>query len=451
MTGSVDDGARPASDADNGGDAPARMADRRAAQARWATVPVAERLVLLRRFRRALAASSTELIAAVERAIPGRNPTETLTAEILPLAEACRFLEREAALLLAPRRPGAEGRPFWLGRVDLEIRREPRGVVLLLGPANYPLLLPGVQALQALAGGNAVLWKPGVGGRPAALALQRLLVSAGLDPALLEVLGEEVEPVQAMLRSGFAPDFVVLTGSTATGGTLRADLAAARLPIPAVLELSGCDAVFVLPGASPSDLERAARAIRFGLEWNGCATCIAPRRLFVPRSLAADLAARLGSFGPEDASRAIEVHEVADLDEALALDAACPFALGASIFGPEEAARELAAKLRAGTVVVNDMIVPTADPRLPFGARGASGYGVTRGAEGLLEMTVPKAITVRRGRFLPHLDGARAADALLFSSFLRLVHGGGWGRAGALVSLVRATLEARKPVRKELR
>ena len=63
----------------------------------------------------------------------------------------------------------------------------------------------------------------------------------------------------------------------------------------------------------------------------------------------------------------------------------------------------MARRVRAGSVCVNDLIVPTADPRLPFGGRGRSGFGVTRGAEGLLEMTVPKAISVRTGSFRPHL------------------------------------------------
>ena len=425
------------------------------AQALWASRPLAERLALLRRFRRALAVAPGPMLAALAEAIPGRNATETLTAEILPLADACRFLEEEAEAILAPRSPGNLGKPFWLGRIDLEFHREPRGVVLLIGPANYPLLLPGVQALQALAAGNAVRLKPGRGGRPVALALRHLLVSVGLAPELFEVLGEEVEPIRAMLRSAEeAPDLVILTGSSETGRALLADLAQAPRPIPAILELSGRDAVFVLPDATPADLDRAARAIRFGRAFNGGATCIAPRRLFVPRALAADLRERLREPGEPPAAageEGLEIHEVADLSEALALDAACPFALGASIFGPEEAARELAARLNAGTVVINDMIVPTADPRLPFGARGASGYGVTRGAEGLLEMTVGKALAVRRGRFLPHLAGARASDAPMFSALLGAVHGGGRARWRAWIDLFRSMVAAGRPAGKELR
>ena len=60
-------------------------------------------------------------------------------------------------------------------------------------------------------------------------------------------------------------------------------------------------------------------------------------------------------------------------------------------------------RVRAGSVTINDLIVPTADPRLPFGGQGVSGFGVTRGAEGLLEMTAIKAVTIRTGRFPPSL------------------------------------------------
>jgi acyl-CoA reductase-like NAD-dependent aldehyde dehydrogenase len=61
---------------------------------------------------------------------------------------------------------------------------------------------------------------------------------------------------------------------------------------PATLELSGNDAVFVLPDA---DLTLVADAPAFGLRLNGGATCIAPRRVFVPQAQAAELERRLQS------------------------------------------------------------------------------------------------------------------------------------------------------------
>ncbi len=66
------------------------------------------------------------------------------------------------------------------------------------------------------------------------------------------------------------------------------------------------------------------------------------------------------------------------------------------------------------------MIAPTADARVPFGGRDRSGFGVTRGAEGLLEMTRIKTVITQRRRWLPHLDGARETDAPIFTALIEL-------------------------------
>jgi acyl-CoA reductase-like NAD-dependent aldehyde dehydrogenase len=114
------------------------------------------------RARRLIAAQAGALADAIGPAPgrPGRTRADSLSAEILPLADACRFLQRAAPALLRPRRLGARGRPLWLTGVDAELRREPFGLVLVIAPGNYPLMLAGVQTVQALAAGNAVAWKP---------------------------------------------------------------------------------------------------------------------------------------------------------------------------------------------------------------------------------------------------------------------------------------------------
>lgn len=406
----------------------------REAQAVWAARPVAERLWTLRALRHRLAFRALELVGAA-RGAGDRSEAEILSSEVIPLADACRFLEREAEHILAPRRPGSQGRPFWLSGVEAEVRREPLGLVLVVAPSNYPLFLPGVQVLQALAAGNAVLWKPGQGGTSAARIFAQLAGEAGLDSRLLTVLPEDPEAVRGALAAGV--DKVLLTGSASTGRKVLAELAS-RL-VPATMELSGCDALFVLPGA---DLDRVARAVRFGLVLNGGATCIAPRRVFVPHSLATRLGERIAALIAELPAPRISFMPVSGPDEALAAAALCPYALGASVFGPEEEAFAFASRVRAGVVVVNDVIVPTADPRLPFGGRGESGFGVTRGAEGLLELTVPKVVLVRRGRNLPHLEERHPGDAALFRAYLTLTHGGGLrsrlrGFSALLAALVR--------------
>jgi hypothetical protein len=74
-------------------------------------------------------------------------------------------------------------------------------------------------------------------------------------------------------------------------------------------------------------------------------------------------------------------------------------------------------------VTINDLIVPTADPRMPFGGVKASGFGSTRGEEGLLEMTFPHVVAIRRGSARPHFDEPAPGDARLFSAFIRAAHG----------------------------
>jgi acyl-CoA reductase-like NAD-dependent aldehyde dehydrogenase len=457
-------------------------AQTRQAQQRWAAQSVGQRLAVIRRWRHLIAERADALAQTLPESA-NRSRADTLVAEVLPLADACRFLEREAKGLLAPVR--LHRRPLWMRGVVAEVQRQPWGVVLIIAPSNYPLLLPGVQLVQALVAGNAVLLKPGVGGLAAALILKQLLVTAGLDAALVHVLPEA--PEAAMRAIEGIVDKVVLTGSTETGTQILASLAPHLTP--AIMELSGCDTAFVRPDAN---LDLVISALAFSLRWNGGATCIAPRRVFVPPPLLAGLTHRLadrvrdlgpfdvgpsdfelarqlvqqacqsgarlvcGGFEDDDRMRPIVLTDVtpdmavlrtavmapvlslmhaADDNAALEADACCPYALGVVVFGQEKTARDLAAQVRAGVVLINDVIVPTADPRLPFGGLGRSGYGVTRGAEGLLEMTAVKALSVRRGHWRPHYEPPHPGHADLFRAYIQAVHSASWRLRGAAIWL----------------
>ena len=352
--------------------------------------------------------------------------------------------------------------------------------ILILAPGNYPIFLPGAQVLQALAAGNAVALKPAPTGEAAAFAFASILADAGLPEGLLHVLGADEGP--AAVQAGY--DHILLTGSAETGAKVL-DAAAASLT-PTTMELSGADPVFVLPGA---DLALVANCLAYGLRLNGGATCIAPRRVFVPKPDAGTLERHLLPLlaGIPDAATPGPVAERLEglLDEAVALgarlhyggrnrpamlmntpphapllhqdifapwlalvpvetpeqalqqSAANPYALGASIFGPLAAARAFAARVNAGSVCINDLIVPTADPRLPFGGSARSGFGRTRGAEGLLALTKLKAISTRwRGPY-PHLRPTAKDDARQFGALVRLLHGGWQDRVKAVQALAR--------------
>jgi aldehyde dehydrogenase (NAD+) len=436
-----------------------------------------------------MAACAAEFADAIAPEL-ARTKADTLGSEVFPLLDACKFLEHNAERLLRPRRLGLSGRPLWLAGLWAEIHREPLGHVLVIGPANFPLLIPGVQVLQALAAGNTVTWKPGAGGAAVAKLVARALREAGLPEGALTLTGESVEEAQRALAN--RPDKVVFTGSSTSGRAVLEELA--HTTTPAVAELSGADAIVVMPSA---ELPVVAKAVAFGLRLNGGAVCMSPRRLFAtpatmtalrplldaelakvpPVLLGAKSAARLrtllaeaveagamvrGELQPEaqkpllidaadarmDITRSDLFAPVISLIEAESmlhvpeLYAQCSYALAVTIFcgrGREREARAMARVLKAGTVLINDVIAPTVDPRVPFGGRGASGYGVTRGTEGLLEMTAVKTLLVRRRGPMWHLDATREEDVPLFTGMIAAAHGKGFApRWAAVRQMVKA-------------
>ena len=473
----------------------------RSAQRLWAAEPMRTRLRMLRCFRDELATGARELAATIAAEAPGslrRGEADTLVAEVLPLAEACRFLEREAAFTLRTQRESSRSRPFWLRSVDVEVERVALGVVLLIAPSNYPLFLAGAQALQALAAGNAVLWKPAPTGIACAHAVRVMLIASGMPPDLMVVLDSSVVAATSAIETGV--DKVFLTGSSATGESVLHALAATATP--SVMELSGCDAVFVLPGA---DLPRVVDALTFGLRFNASATCMAPRRIFVAQTLADPLcnmladsleklppvpvprqtAERLRSMLSEAVRGGAEVvlHGVDSsteydsvcatlvlgakpsmsiaqsdifapvlsilpyqtLEQAAAMHEQCPYALTAAIFGPVKQAAALQRTITAGTVVLNDLIVSTADPRVPFSGRRRSGFGATRGREGLLAMTAPRAVVRQRSRSRVPYQPTGAAHGALFAGYLQAVHAQNWRTRLAGLRAMGKALPALRP------
>ena len=469
------------------------------AQSAWAAVPLKSRLKILGRLRLRMAADPRAVAGSVGRG----NLAETLAAEVLPLLDACRYLETEASRLLREQTIGRRGRPMWLWGNSVVLRPEPLGVVLIIGPSNYPLMLPGIQALQAIAAGNAVLVKPAANSSHAMRTLVAMAVDAGLPEAVIQVLPESPEAAVEAIRCRVGKVF--LTGSATTGTAVSRVLAESLTP--SVMELSGCDAVFVLDDA---DLDLVCDCLLLGLTLNDSQTCMAPRRVFaldrqvdeILRRLAAKLRAQEGGQGPRriDSTRATGVaaarireavadgavlvsgalsntdpmdlpgiavldHVTADMsiaqsdtfapvlsfirvqssEHALRENSKCPYALSAAVFGTRARCQQLARMIPAGCVVVNDMIVPTADPRVPFGGRGMSGYGTTRGAAGLLEMTQLKAIVTNRRWFKPHLQSPTAVDADVLEQVIRLEHSAHPLQSmRAVAKMVRATVEQMK-------
>ena len=476
-------------------DAIQKLEQVRLAQQEWKLVPVKQRARIIGKVA-ARVVQRREVLAKSITAPMRTSYFETITAELLPLAETAKWLSRTMARVLRTRHTSAWQTPMWLGSLRSEVRREALGTVLIIGTWNYPIFLTGAQLLHALAAGNGVVIKPAPGCEAVTAELVEIVVASGIPRELVLVLDSRVESAKLAIEIGV--DHIVMTGSSASGRKVL-EQAASKL-VPATMELSGCDAVFVLPDA---DLDRVADLLRFGLMLNGGATCIAPRRVFVPESLRealeGKLRERLSAPGCADwktpcavstiqnlqrvvsdavakgaiflsASNLFEsgqtrIHEeelgksfpgsfasmepviltgvntemeiyrldvfapvmlivpVVSVSQGVEWNRLCPYGLCVSIFGGESQALVIESQLAAGTVLINDFVVPTADPRLPFGGRGESGYGVTRGEEGLLAMSVPKVVSRRKGKWLPHSNLPQANDEQLLDGLLQLQHG----------------------------
>jgi acyl-CoA reductase-like NAD-dependent aldehyde dehydrogenase len=451
----------------------AEVAAARIAQYSWSRNSISERLRPVRCLRALLVERADEIIESIHVDI-ARPTVEVLSSELLATAAALKFLERRAPRILAPRR--ISGRPIWLmGSRDV-VHRRPWGVVGIIGTWNYPVFLNAVQTAQALTAGNAVLWKPSENVPRTSDLTHELFLKAGFPADLFHKLPATREAGPQLAEAEV--NHIVFTGSDAVGRKL-AERLGERL-VPSTLELSGCDAMFVLADA---DAELAARAAWFGVTLNRGQTCIAVRRIYVARpinaaftdalrklaanappvslvttgqstqaeKLIADAVSRgarptIAGDGlvptflldtPPDAAICREacfaplagVTPYDSLDDAIRWARQSPFGLAASIFSADvEAAKKLAERIPAGHVSINDALAPTAHPATPFGGVGASGWGVTQGEEGLLAMTVPQTVTVRKGRFRPHFDEAASPDPAtedVLRGLLRTTHARG--------------------------
>lgn len=447
----------------------------------WTSVSAKQRCRVVSETRHVVADRLDRLID-LSRTAQRCDPVETITAELFPFCEALKFIGKRGPKLLAVRHLGASGRPAWLWGVHSTIRRDPLGKVLVLGPWNYPLFLVGTQIAQALAAGNQVVVKPAQGCEPITAEMIDCFYAAGVPREAIVLLDSSTQAAIDNIAAGV--DLVVLTGSAATGRKVLAQTA--QTLTPTIMELSGCDAAIVLPGA---DIQRVAAAIDFGLHLNHGATCIGPRRLLIEdssddhsvierllRSLDDRVANRQSMVHPsarETVARSIEwaiecgavdrlghfdanrlrqtgemktvildhveagseiaaadlfapvtsVIRLQKIDEAVGIVNECRYRLAASIFGPSGEAQRMADRLKVGCVTMNDLITGTADPRIPFGGRGESGFGVTRGGEGLLSMTTAVTVSHRKGRFAPHLGPRRSTDEARLGGALRWMHG----------------------------
>jgi len=240
----------------------------RAAQAEWATVPVPRRAEVLLRFHDLVLERQDELLDLIQWE-SGKARIHAFE-EIAHAAMTARYYARTGA-----RRLGAERRlgmfPL-LTRVD--VHRQPKGLVGVISPWNYPFTMALSDGLAAIMSGNAILHKPDSQTSLSALYGVALLREAGLPPDLWQVVcgpGPVIGP-EVIDRV----DHLCFTGSTSTGREV-ATRAAGRL-IGASLELGGKNPMLVLRDAH---LDRAAEVAARACFSSAGQLCVSTERLYV--------------------------------------------------------------------------------------------------------------------------------------------------------------------------
>ena len=425
----------------------------RAAQAAWGRLSLERRGEHLREIGRRFAARGEEVVAIVCEETK-KSAGDAWFADVVPNLDLFDWWTGQGLDAIKPQKAPISRLKFPGKRATLSF--EPRGLVGLISPWNYPAALPLRTLVPALMAGNAVLSKPSeVTPRTGALLVE--IFNSVLPPGLLSLVQGAAEAGEAVID---AADHVVFTGSVATGRKVALRCAAQLKSVS--LELGGKDAAVVL---ADCDLERTVQ----GILWAGCSNsgqnCAAVERVYVERAIygpfvaaLTQLAARAevapvateaqdrtvrrhieqavargaklhGSYPgaviltdvPEDAEVMIEetfgplipVVPVADADEGLALANATRFGLTTSLWTRDIAKAEaLAARAESGVVTINNASFTAAMPFAPWSGRRESGHGVTNSHLAILELVQPKFVLVDQNKAPEAWWFPMSADAL---------------------------------------
>lgn len=419
-----------------------------------------------------------------------RSAADTISSEIMPLATAARWHAKHARRVLRPRRIRHRGSDPFIGRLRGRIERVPLGTVLIISTWNYPIYLAMATALQALVAGNRVIIKPAPGCEAVAEASIECFYASGIPEDALRIVGSDVSVVEPLLAGGVS--LLHFTGSAATGRKIAelagrhgvpmiaelsgcdclvvlpgADLARVASAVAFGLRLNGgctcmaprrliiddpsADRLLPLIGERLKDLaaaavdrpvaekicDAAAEAVERGAEMVsgqidrtvGSQASVAFLPLILDRVLPDAAIAQDDYFAPVLSIHRLPARNVKEwTTEAVSLINDGQYALSASVFGPPTLAWEVAKRLDVGVVTINDIIAPTVEPTISFGGRRMSGWGRSRGEEGLRQLTTELAIVERRGNFLPHLQTPQAIHDTILSGLLQFRFAQSWRR-----------------------
>lgn len=418
----------------------------------WAGLGFKDRKHRLLRWRAQVANRMTELAGLLHDETG--KPYAEAVVEVAAAISDIDWAARHARRVLGHRRVR---RVLAVAEAAAHLEYRPYGVVGVIGPWNYPVLVPISSIAYALAAGNAVVHKPSELAPAVGQWLADTFAEVVPEQPVLQAVHGGGEAGTALCRSGVGK--ISFTGSTATAKRVMATCAETLTPV--VLEGGGKDAMIV---DTDADLAAAADACVWGAFTNAGQSCVGIERAYVAAQVYDDFLSRVvaragrltvgggvdADIGPitlpgqlevirrhiEDALArggravlggpeavrppyarptilvdvppdALAVREetfgptlvvtpVATMAEALRQANDTPYGLGGAVYGTRRAVA-VARRLRAGMVSVNDVLSFAGMASLPWGGLGDSGIGRLRGEDGLREFAQAKSIVVRQG------------------------------------------------------
>jgi len=420
------------------------MTSLRATYASGQTRSLEWRLAQLQGIERLVEEREPDIAAALEKDL-GRNAVESWLGDIASTKGEAVFARKNLKRWMRNKR---QKLPLNQLPASGWIQYEPLGVVLVIGPWNYPIYLSLAPLVAAVAAGNCVVIKPSELA-PATSALLAELIPQYLDADAVKVVEGDGLVTQELLALGF--DHALFTGGTEIGKKIMS--AAAPTLTPVTLELGGKSPVIVTAGA---DLDVVARRIAWVKLMNSGQTCIAPDYVLVESSIRAELVDKLVSAltgfragedprgvrivnerqfdrlaaalkatkgqivsgggvdrdyllmqptvivdpEPDEPSMAGEIFgpilpvlAFATVEEAIAFVNGRDKPLALYVFGKDRATNtRLVDSIPAGGAVINHIAMHCLVPQLPFGGVGASGMGAYHGEWGFQALSHRKAV-----------------------------------------------------------
>jgi aldehyde dehydrogenase (NAD+) len=410
------------------------------------------RLKQLTEIERLLREHEKDFVEAV-RADLGKSRYETMLAEIGFVTAESKYARKHLRQWMRPRRVRT---PLMAQPGRSYIIAEPKGVVLIIAPWNYPLSMVLAPLVGAVAAGNCAIMKPSEITSHTSAAIARILPRY-LDPDAFAIVEGGIPETTALLEQRF--DHILYTGNERVGKIVMA--AASRHLTPVTLELGGKSPCLVDKSA---DIEVAASRIVWGKFINAGQTCVAPDHVLAHRDIVQPLldalARKIKEFYGEDASQSPDYGRIASerhtarfekllegqklhcggkvdvasrfVEPTIVLDPAPDSLLmQEEIFGPvlpvitvdemhhaidTVASREkplalylftkskpleevVLRKLSAGSVCINDAVIFMVSPELPFGGVGNSGMGRYSGWYGFETFSHMKPVMKRSFAF----------------------------------------------------